>query len=194
MRRGLFIICSGLSLLMIVVIIAHWIWAYSTRYQIRHQWTAQPDPKGAGTAKSYSFNINHWAGRTDITLVTISQIRQPWWFENGRLADRDVSPAAVRFGANEAKKVKWEFVGFGYADFNPAPAPCWTFRIPDYALVFLLAILPTLWVMGWVRRQRRRRAMRCVGCGYDLRASEDRCPECGVVIAERGEVVERNSN
>ena len=50
--------------------------------------------------------------------------------------------------------------------------------VPYWSIV--VSIIPaSVWpVVRWVRTARRRRAGRCE-CGYDLRASQERCPECG---------------
>ena len=51
---------------------------------------------------------------------------------------------------------------------------------------FLGSILPLLWCRRWVRGWRYRRLLaragRCRRCGYDLRATPDRCPECGAAV------------
>jgi hypothetical protein len=51
--------------------------------------------------------------------------------------------------------------------------------------LMLLSILPILWLAGLVGSacaKRRLRHRLCPVCGYDLRASTDRCPECGTPI------------
>ena len=46
-------------------------------------------------------------------------------------------------------------------------------------------ILPGFRIATWIREHRQRRARKklglCVRCGYDLRATPTRCPECGAV-------------
>jgi hypothetical protein len=59
----------------------------------------------------------------------------------------------------------------------------WVVGVPYWALVLLSLIAPAWW--AWRRRAaaRRARANACVNCGYDLRATPGRCPECGTVPA-----------
>lgn len=50
--------------------------------------------------------------------------------------------------------------------------------LPNWFVVGLTLILP-LWWLVTSRGRRRRRFSHCTVCGYDLRASSVRCPECG---------------
>lgn len=51
-------------------------------------------------------------------------------------------------------------------------------------ILFATALLPAAWLAARLRARRRRQRGHCLACGYDLRASKDRCPECGSPIAE----------
>lgn len=57
--------------------------------------------------------------------------------------------------------------------------------LPHWLLISGTAILPGVYVGGLRRtllvRYRRKHGL-CLACGYDLRASKDRCPECGTSI------------
>jgi hypothetical protein len=59
----------------------------------------------------------------------------------------------------------------------------WIIHIP-YALTAGITALPLIpWFRGRRLRRLHQRQGRCLACGYDLRASAGRCPECGETIA-----------
>ena len=63
-------------------------------------------------------------------------------------------------------------------------------RIPPYILVLGLTVLPAVRfarkAAKWRLRRKRRAGGLCPACGYDLRATPGRCPECGVAPSKPG--------
>ena len=51
--------------------------------------------------------------------------------------------------------------------------------VPYYSVQLVSALLPVAALVKIARRTHRQRAGLCPSCGYDLRATPDRCPECG---------------
>ncbi len=58
-----------------------------------------------------------------------------------------------------------------------------TLHIPPYFWIIPTALLPAIWTRQKICEVIRRRGdlSHCRFCGYDLRATPDRCPECGNV-------------
>jgi hypothetical protein len=57
--------------------------------------------------------------------------------------------------------------------------------VPIWMLLFLFAIPPGIWLEQRRSQNLTRKRFTtgcCLQCGYDLRASQDRCPECGTLI------------
>jgi hypothetical protein len=57
-------------------------------------------------------------------------------------------------------------------------------RVPYWGPAVAAAILPVLRLRAWHRRRSAQRGGLCLKCGYDLRATPDRCPECGAIPAK----------
>jgi len=54
-----------------------------------------------------------------------------------------------------------------------------SYGVPDWSIILLTALAPAI----LLRRKLRRKPLpgHCLVCGYDLRATPDRCPECGTI-------------
>jgi hypothetical protein len=113
-----------------------------------------------------------------------------WKYLGYEAGGASASPVATRFGNGTYQLLGLQFrhETFGQRGGGKVDT-LWTAVIPYW----LLALATGLWPVAWLRRSRQVRRQRllqervCPTCGYDLRASTGRCPECGSRIAFAGE-------
>ena len=93
-----------------------------------------------------------------------------------------------------ANAVRKDWLGFSFSKQSDSRFKAGTFVERNYGApmwaVALLTFPPAAWAIGSgsarrLRRRRRRQAGQCLECGYDLRATGDKCPECGVASEPR---------
>jgi hypothetical protein len=63
--------------------------------------------------------------------------------------------------------------------------------VPTWFVTILAALLPSAWIAGKYRHRRQKQRLangQCINCGYDLRATPDRCPECGAIPPPKKEI------
>jgi hypothetical protein len=93
---------------------------------------------------------------------------------DGRRYYLDFRGVAQLYGSSS-----WFFSSFGYVLAALPNGTLYAIAAPHWFLAMLFAILPALYLRAIVRSRRRNRIGLCRVCGYDLRATPERCPECG---------------
>ena len=87
----------------------------------------------------------------------------------------DISPTSA--AAAHGTMADWG-MGTNYYDFSGRLIGR-SLNIPHGLLLFVLGILPVIWLVKWNQR-RKLSPNACASCGYDLRGNESgQCPECG---------------
>jgi hypothetical protein len=166
LRRILLNVVTVLSLLLCLAAITLWI-----------RGRTQLDDLSIYRPLRY-INFRSVEGRFQLDFWSASA---PFWGRSIELGGGDL--AQLRYGH---LPFSWEVGGFAYGgtveQHGVIVVTGREFAGPAWFVVLALAGLPAVRLRGAVKRRRaRKRAFRglCPSCGYDLRATPDRCPECG---------------
>ena len=103
------------------------------------------------------------------------------WFNDAALISNDHPVWSARWLPIEVARGEPEV----YLSETPPFFDGWQVSVSCWAVLLLTWLLPAPGLLSWSlvhrRVRRRRRLGLCLNCGYDLRATPDRCPECETV-------------
>jgi hypothetical protein len=192
MRPMLFRLLTGLSLFLAVATATLWVlspWRFD-RVDRYHATLTNTDGSSCSDSQ---LMLMSFAGRVQLALtatdVTSSKAGSysGWIAHNGwsyqEYATQDCGPP--RQGPMGFYCATGPSAGLSRSGFNLF------LQFPHWFPLGLFSILPALQAIRWNRARRHRHAagpggFPCPNCGYDLRATRDRCPECGTVPTTPG--------
>jgi hypothetical protein len=196
MRRKLFTLAAAMSAVLCVGVCVLWVRSYIATDQLFWQgWEDEDD-------RSYWRQDAILSGRGGVGMNRIVQSgpRDSYRRASDQMLARHdpvrfhrTEPAAYpQFHVGVGDEPVWggfKRGGFAHleAGHSRPMAYGWQVVAPYWALLAATAVLPLAWGWRWRRRRRLVAIGHCDSCGYDLRATPDRCPECGAVPAAKGE-------
>jgi hypothetical protein len=170
LRRIIWHILAGMSLLLLLAVAGLWWRSYRSTETIRWADTRVWQCWMLGRGQLMYLRA---VGASPSHRVTIEEVHRQ--VEPGRVVVAESQWLVRDFG---------RFAGFAYGRGEAPDYRGWALVIPLWFICLVLAGPPVLWSIGWRRRAALRRTPGiCRKCGYDLRATPDRCPECGTAPA-----------
>jgi hypothetical protein len=196
MRRWVFNFVAAVSLVACVAALVLWIrgavapWRYERRVfdEAAMVWRHESASLDGGLVRVS-------AVRQQIAVPPTTQARERIR-ETVRRLERFAPPATARANprvtpvtALAAPSFSRDFLLFAFAsDAKRSPSGTkvsqWGLTVRLWGVALLTAVMPGAWVGRRMRHARRVREGHCLACSYDIRATPDRCPECGAVPRE----------
>jgi hypothetical protein len=190
MKRHLLNVLTALSLLLCVAAVAVWARSYAVGDYFRGVHVAHDGLPEDNPAYYYmhlyeiDWYIESDTGRLRVARYTwpssmadVTRVRQGWQWE--RWTPRNETEREV--GPLRWMGVASSYVGPGGAEDPSSPSSWWVI-VPFWLVTAVFTAIPAArGVVRFRRRRRKRPAGLCPRCGYDLRATPDRCPECGAM-------------
>jgi hypothetical protein len=161
-----------LSLVLCVGTVAAWVRSYQARDMI---WWAQPNPRLLRAS-------THRGG----FAVEVFTPQLGAYFANPPGAGWEQSAPESYSATVRSRWTRCNRFGFALDRVQNSEFVMRQLACPYWFILLLTAILPAARLAGWRRRRARRLRMGaslCRRCGYDCRATPDRCPECGTPVA-----------
>lgn len=112
-------------------------------------------------------------GRVVVPSAALERIPRGWIVHS--VSDEEAEARMMRPG--------WSFATFQASRVKVPGMTAEDVRVPYWLLAILTSALPAWWLLRRSRERRVRLLGLCPGCGYDLRASPGRCPECGTLAS-----------
>jgi len=161
---------AGVSLLLFAVAVWFWVASYGSQYRLVERRIRSARVVGVARGEMG---------------IGVESYRVEWkWMKEGWewIEDPPIDPGVwVRAYLEDGRSPVGGFF-FGTHEFPLSTGRILVLPMPFVAAVFgLLPLAEVLLIRRRRRRGRRLAAGLCVVCGYDLRATPEKCPECGAV-------------
>jgi hypothetical protein len=178
MKRRVQVILSRLPLLLLAAVVVMWVrsyfrhdtYAWYSDYPARKHWHVESSLGGLDLCCSQGYPTDMLQGYRGRPVSD--------WEREGLLGDV--------FNYN-GRRIARGVAGFWRAHMPRGPTRTAETRfwgLPYWFLFALTAPAPLVMAVRRRRRRRRREKGQCLACGYDLRATPERCPECGAFAKE----------